>query len=69
MTTNDNNSTVEIKLLSVAEAAKRLTISRRQYYKLLQRGEVPVPANIFGVKRVPMHEVDAIIAAKLAARK
>ena len=65
---NMTNSTAETILLSIPQAAKRLTISRRQYYKLAARGVLPKPSKICGVSRVPLAEVDAVIAAHLAAR-
>ena len=56
-------------LLSIPQAAARMTISRRQYYRLAQRDEVPRPVTMFGVTRVPQDEIDALIEARLAARK
>ena len=64
--TNDTNSTVEIVLLSVPQAARLLTISRRQYYKLAARGELPRPAKICGVSRVAKRDIDAVIARTFA---
>jgi predicted DNA-binding transcriptional regulator AlpA len=55
-------------LLSVAQAAQRLRISRRQYYKLAAMGRVPKPTKICGNVSVPAEEIDELIAAALAKR-
>ena len=67
-TATEQKSGERFVLLSVAEAAKRLRISRRAYYYKAQTGEVPKPANVCGKSSVPEHEIDAVIAKALAAR-
>ena len=57
-----------ITLLSIPEAAAKLSICRRMYYRLVQLGELPPPLKIGGKSLVPLMDVTQFILRKIEAR-
>ena len=57
------------QLLKVAEAAQRLQVTRRTYYRMVQRGELPPPIrrNRNWV-RVPAADIDQYLAKLIELR-
>jgi len=54
-------------LLTITDAAKRLSISRSAMYTLIQRGEVDTVYPVGRARRVTARSLDALIARRLVS--
>jgi len=57
------------RLVSVEAVAERLSVCRRQIYRLWARGEIPPPVKVGGATRWPESEVNAYIEELKQARE
>jgi excisionase family DNA binding protein len=62
------NTQVE-RLVGVEEFAGRLSVCRRQIYRLWHRGEIPGPVKVGGATRWPESDLEAYIEKLKQARR
>jgi excisionase family DNA binding protein len=64
-TCTDTSAAPSTELLTIPNVARRLTVSIRSVYRLIERGELPIVRILPDTPRVRVTDIDALITRRL----